>query len=280
MKPIYEKTKKRFSYRIYSYSGAPARRDFLGLHWHRNMEICKVLAGTCDFTVSDQSYTAEKGDIIFVNTGELHSIDRNHGACQIIILTFDPAVLYNLGEQVGAISTHVKYSDIKKVGIADEVEKCFENLESEINSTEKYSKILFEASLLKVCGLFLRNFEESSKSKGDTKKEISFQKMLKYISENYDEDINLDIIAKEFNYSPVYISRLFSERAGVNFKYYLDNIRTRKAVELLISGELSVSEISATCGYDNIRTFNNVFKRIMGCTPSDVRKKDVKNFPL
>ena len=53
----------------------------------------------------------------------------------------------------------------------------------------------------------------------------------------------------------------------------------RKATEFIESSDLTIAEISSMCGYDNIRTFNNVFKKIMGCTPSEVKKKDVKNFP-
>jgi len=273
MKLTHEKIRKKFTFKIVRYQGDENGKRDIGLHWHGNMEMCRMIEGCCDFTVNGNAYTAREGDIIFVNVGEFHSIDRNYGAYKMSICTFDPAILHNICGDIGLILPHIKFAQMKEVGIESEISRCFDNLFAEISSEEKYSIILFQANLIKICGLLLRNFEKIKTDKGDISKIISFQKVLEYLSENYAESITLKTIAKRFNYSPVYISRLFSTRAGVNFKYYLDNIRVRKATEMLLKTDMTVSEISSACGYDNIRTFNNVFKKVMGIVPSDVRKK-------
>jgi len=273
MKLTHEKIGKNYTFKITDFTGSEAPKSTLGLHWHGNMELCRMIEGSCDFTVSKMSYTAQAGDIIFVNVGEFHSIDKNHGSYKMSICTFSPAILHNLCGDIGAISTHITFDRLKEAGIDSEICHAFDCLCKEINNEEKYSNVLFQANLIKICGLLLRNFEAPAPTKTDISKITSFQKILEYLSENYAENITLKTIAEKFNYNPVYISRLFTINAGINFKYYLDNIRVQKATEMLLKTDMTVSEISSACGFDTIRTFNNVFKKVMGVAPSDTRKK-------
>ena len=99
--------------------------------------------------------------------------------------------------------------------------------------------------------------------------------MLAYITEHYAENISLADLSATINYNASYISTLFVTYTGVNFKTYLDNFRINLAVELLRSSNQTVADIAAHCGYENIRTFNNTFKRITGTTPSFVRKENI-----
>ena len=103
---------------------------------------------------------------------------------------------------------------------------------------------------------------------------LNLQRLLDYINLNYEKDISLQTLADEINYSVNYVSSLFKKYSSITFKEYLDRIRISHAAELIRRNDTnhSFTEISARCGYDNIRTFNNVFKRIMGCTPTDYKE--------
>lgn len=274
MKLSYENIRKKFTYKIAEYNGVEHKSRSIGYHWHGNMEMLRVIEGCSDFTVNGKSYTAGEGDIIFVNVGEFHNIDYNHGKCKIGICTFSSSILHSIGGDIGVVSTHIKFDKIKELGIENEINECFDNLYIEIKNEEKYSNVLFQANLIKICGLLLRNFEKIKIDKGDLSKSISFQKILEYISQNYSDKITLESVSAEFNYNPVYISRLFNARVGVNFKYYLDNFRVRKATEMLLETDMTIAEISSACGYENIRTFNNVFKKVVGIPPSNIRKTE------
>ena len=200
---------------MFDYSDDKNVQVLFGLHWHSNMEICRTVEGRCDFTIGDRTYIAEKGDIIFVNTGQLHSHNLNLGACKIEVCTFNPAILFNLSKEVGIINAHIKYSDMKSLGIADEIEQCCRYLLFEIGGSESHSPILFEANLLKILGLLLKYFSSFRNGTVDSKKVSSFQKILEFISENYADNITLQIVAKKFNYSPVHISRLSANEQGL-----------------------------------------------------------------
>ncbi len=244
-------------------------------HWHEKMEICMMVSGRCDFEISGKTYSAKEGDIVVIKSGEIHSFNQIHGDCSMYICQFEPMFLYNLRVDIGNIHHHIKADDMKKHSVHKKIVDCFETLYSESELNKKCSEIIFKANILHIYGMLLRYFEKKTEVyKKDISKLISFQKILEYISINYTDNITLESVAEKFGYNSVYLSGMFRTRMGVNFKYYLDNIRISKAMELLLTTDMSVTEISYASGYENIRTFNNVFKRITGVVPTVIKKKE------
>lgn len=92
-----------------------------------------------------------------------------------------------------------------------------------------------------------------------------------YIEENYSRDLTLSDVADHVFLSPVYLSRLFKESTGMNFSEFLIDCRIMKACELLKNIQLKVYKICNVIGYTNVKYFYNLFRRKMGCTPSEYR---------
>ena len=70
--------------------------------------------------------------------------------------------------------------------------------------------------------------------------------------------------------SDAYFSRFFKKISGMTFSQYLNHIRVNKAIDLIRSGEQSMTEISRLCGFDTIRNFNRVFRQITGYSPREL----------
>ncbi|SHE13007.1 Uncharacterized HTH-type transcriptional regulator ypdC [Chlamydia abortus] len=83
----------------------------------------------------------------------------------------------------------------------------------------------------------------------------------------------MDSVADSLNISSNYLSILMKEKTGINFSEHLNNIRIRKAKELLESTSLSVQEVGIRIGYRNVTSFIRMFKKITGLTPGDYRKQ-------
>lgn len=99
-----------------------------------------------------------------------------------------------------------------------------------------------------------------------------FDTVLNYINENYAKSkISLESLSNVSGLNKTFLSALFPKLTGSNFKDYLNRLRVDRAIELLTSTENNISEIAFLCGFDTIRTLNNVFKSIAGVTPSDFR---------
>ena len=97
--------------------------------------------------------------------------------------------------------------------------------------------------------------------------------VIKYIEENYNQNISLGSLASVAFMSKYHFSRTFKEMTGISANKYLNVVRIREAKWFLRSKNLSVSQVSFKVGYNGITYFDRVFKNMVGCNPSDYKKK-------
>lgn len=83
--------------------------------------------------------------------------------------------------------------------------------------------------------------------------------------------LTLSDVAKEFGYSPNYLSTLIKKQTGNPFTYHVNNMRVEGAKLLLKEQPLSLREIAYSCGFEDEKYFMRVFKNITGMTPSEYR---------
>ena len=99
------------------------------------------------------------------------------------------------------------------------------------------------------------------------------QKVMKFINENYYNNITIDSIAKSFGFSRNYLYMLFKDDYGISPQTHLLNLRIEKAKELLLSDRhLLISEIALAVGYRDTLYFSRVFHKKVGCSPSEFVK--------
>lgn len=96
-----------------------------------------------------------------------------------------------------------------------------------------------------------------------------------YINENY-SDVNLNIsnVAAHFNISPTYLSGQFKEYTGKKIIDFINEVRLSKAKEMMSEGRYTMAVIAKMSGFGHVRTFNRVFKKYEGITPSEYMKKN------
>ena len=92
-----------------------------------------------------------------------------------------------------------------------------------------------------------------------------------YMREHYTEDLRLADVAARFGYSPEYLSRMFKKYAKVNFKTYLQDIRTAYAYRDLMNTDKTIAQIAMDHGFSGNRSFTNEFRKRYGILPSDAR---------
>ena len=101
------------------------------------------------------------------------------------------------------------------------------------------------------------------------KKDVLFDRLIDYISENFLEDISLETAAKTLGYEKHYLSRCFHQGMQMNFSRYVNMLRVDTATELLQNSDLSITEIAFSSGFQSVRTFNRVFLELTGKNPRD-----------
>lgn len=87
-----------------------------------------------------------------------------------------------------------------------------------------------------------------------------------YIKENYSEDISLDDVADYIAFSKYYLSKLFKEVEGINYKDYLIKVRMEEAKKRLKKGD-KIKVVAGEVGYSDRNYFSRAFKKYTGISP-------------
>lgn len=94
----------------------------------------------------------------------------------------------------------------------------------------------------------------------------------KYIDENYQEDISLASLAKQFSINKFYLQKVFKRFVGLSPNDYLTRTRLTRAKHLLRTSSDTMTQIAHAVGYTSTY-FDNVFKKYEGITPRAYRKR-------
>ena len=93
-----------------------------------------------------------------------------------------------------------------------------------------------------------------------------------YIEQHYAERISVAQLAEILCLSPDRLGHLFRDGVGQAPLQYINEIRLRKAMNLLKTAEYTVAEVARAVGFFDYNHFGRLFRRRYGCTPNQVRQ--------
>lgn len=120
---------------------------------------------------------------------------------------------------------------------------------------------------------FSKQFELVMNSIGNSTRDSVLDDILYYIDHNYHTNLKLEMIAALFGYNSSYLGKIFNKTVGESFNTYVDQVRIRHAIELLVENKYKVYEIAEQVGYKNVDYFHKKFKKYVGESPAEYRKK-------
>ena len=103
------------------------------------------------------------------------------------------------------------------------------------------------------------------------KSQTYVDKIIRHIEENYNRNITRDELENIAFVNINQLSRIFKEKTGRTLHGYQMEIRITKAMELLMEGNSSISEVALAVGYDNFSYFSRLFKNRTGVSPKEYR---------
>jgi AraC-like DNA-binding protein len=83
-------------------------------------------------------------------------------------------------------------------------------------------------------------------------------------------------LSEKLNYDYTYLSNLFSEVQGTTIEQFIISHKAERIKELIIYGELNISEIAYKMNYSSVAHLSNQFKKSTGLSPSHFKKMKIK----
>ena len=136
---------------------------------------------------------------------------------------------------------------------------------------EDYYKIMVNANRL-----FLALTEEyGTEKRSDSLNKMNIINILNYIDAHYNEDLNVEMIARHFGFTKQYFARIFNAYLGENFRSYLNDLRVNKFLQIRkrVGKQETVIKIALDCGFADRYAFSKAFKKYTGISPAKYRQR-------
>lgn len=245
------------------------------LHWHRSVEILRVVQGELIINTTGKIITAKSGEIIFINQDTVHgfSIDPECGDCIYEVIDFDLYIIMrhttlcmDLLHKLS--SKKIRFTSFSKSNfVAYSEANTFFNTVSQINNT---NSLLIAGALFRFLGVI---YKEHLYTKSEDLSEIDFffKPVLEFISKNYDQNIKLVQLANISNMSVSHFSLKFNETFHQSPIQYLISYRLDKACQMLIETSYTITDIGYKCGFNDSSYFTKKFIKYKNMTPKQYR---------
>ncbi len=239
-------------------------------HFHKNNEILVVAEGSCICSVNDKKYKISAGEGFFVCPFQMHESIPQNGST-VWRLNFNNNIVLTVAQSIlGRVPKNPKFKISKSTldFSLDLLSRAFGADSTPLKIIMPYdTRIKIKGMLYLILAEFLGTASLISAPKTD----VIATEIAMYISNNYKNNISLKNIAQEKGYNYQYLSRTFNKYMDMNFKTMLNHHRAQIAYAMLQDTDLPVSYIGLECGFQSIRSFNQVCRDIFGKTPKEIR---------
>ncbi len=206
--------------------------------------------------IDDESSPITKNTVICAKPGQTRHT-RLPFKCYYIHMLVSEGELY---DRLMKIPSYVTIADRKKY------EEIFTKL-FDLYNTTLYQDILLMQSLLLELLYLLCGFSGSNGSGGDVRHAKTIERVIEYIKKNLTQDLSLSALADMSSFSPIYFHNCFRRATGKTLRTFVEEKRIERAIDLLLTTDLTLSEIAYDCGFSSQSYFSYAFKKKMNVSP-------------
>lgn len=259
------------------------------MHWHNYAEIMYLMKGQISLEVAGALYHMNENEILFIWPGELHAILPNNRP-RTTVLQFDAGLITqipSLKKSYHSLPKARLISEAANPAVFHELTKCIMEihqyrLQEKLDAKDiLIPRTFWDVNMcISIYRFLIHTFEyefqilDERNSIDSHVPERTLQCVIStcsYISSNCTDDLTLEDVAAHAGFSKYHFSRLFKSYTGSSFTEYLSGCRINYAKSLLANPEISIADIAMQAGFGSIASFNRVFRKSEGCTPSEFR---------
>lgn len=232
-------------------------------HEHSHPEFIFVSNGSGRFETKENQYPIKTGDLIICSKEFTHSE---------YLFDIEGSNIYHLGFTRTLISgmnedeiINEPFCIIHTGDHFDLIKTCFGSLLAESEHKQICGKTV-EEDLLRVLLIFALRLAVYDIGMAYMSNRTYFEAK-EYFDKNFINIKSIEEVCIALNINKFYLTHIFKEQLGMPPIKYLLTKRMEKAKQLLLSSNLSVSDVAAKCGYLDTAYFCRVFRKFEGTTP-------------
>lgn len=251
-------------------------------HWHEHFEFLYITQGEGIIECNNLQMSVRPGDLVVVNSGELHSGFNTSDALTYYCIIVDPSYLQS--SLIGACE--VKYITPitqnlilfeNKITEDKPVSDCIKKIIEEYENKTVGFELSIKSYLYQMFTLLIRMHIKSTltvKEYDRRKKELErLEPVLAYIDKHYCEKINPETLAQISNISYYYFCHMFKKLTDKTVTDYINSLRINMAAALICNGNKNVTEAALEVGFSDTNYFSRLFKKYKGMSPMDFKNK-------
>ncbi len=274
------------------YSNLPFHIEFTNIkceppHYHNELEIVFVLQGTAKYKVFHQEYVIHEGELLIVDTEDLHYVFDSSEDVIMINMYIDFKAFEESYPGIDYMIFACEYTGDESDDMRQRLENKMDNLKTTMSDLmnltllKPHDDTIVAQKLNELVGILVEHFQtfcfehhryKTLEDSIPTKSLEVFCKVFRYIYDNYSDRLSLEIISNAIGFSPSYISHLVKKSCGLTLQELINYVRVEFAAKLMQTSSLTLTQISEDSGFSSLAYFNKCFSEWYDVTPAQYRK--------
>jgi len=249
-------------------------------HYHPECELILMQEGSLHVEVDGDAYVLNPGDVIVLGSSQLHRDFCAGGPLRYIVLQFDlqaffdqstiPFLQYFNETKVPLSAMNYIFRENPKA--LAEAADCIQQIYAEASRKEIGYELAVNLLIKKLLLTLLRNDAKGLLAGQDRVERIRLKPVLDYIESRIHDRVNVMEACRLANMSYYYFVKFFKKTMGLSFTEYVNFRKIKRAEQLLLTRDVSVSEVGDQIGMPNMAHFYKMFKRFNHCSPKQFQK--------
>lgn len=245
-------------------------------HWHMPYEFQLVVEGHLTVTVENEQIRLLPGDMLIIPSGVVHRIDTPPTGRRYYFM-MDREQLFGV-EGLLALENFLTPYVLVHGGVNPQILRHYQNAVEEYNSPDRFSLSVVRLELTRILIDLLRqksvtHLEENDRHyRRKDQTQMLFVDISDYVTSHCTENLTPQTMADMSGYSRFHFERLFYDCLGYSFHEYLTRQRLNLCKRMLGQTNDAITSIAVQSGFGSIATFNRVFQKYEGMSPTEYRK--------
>ncbi|WP_080779212.1 AraC family transcriptional regulator [Chryseobacterium phocaeense] len=228
------------------------------LHAHERGQLVYVESGFQYITVDGNIYLLPQNHAAWIPPGAIHKTNSHSEKIRLMIMFAEVEEHSSFHRELHVFSVPpvlkemIRYSERWSKKLADDPDEFV------------FLKALFNE--------LPRFVEHSLKLHISLPKDKRLSQPIEYLHNHYREDIKIEDLSEASLLSLRSLERIFKKETGMTLSKYQQILRIIKSLELLTSGDLTISETAYAVGYKSVQAFTRSFQSVMHFRPTDFMK--------